>query len=93
MSDEDFSHIVTSLIKGKKAADVTLEEEVDRNWNEITSGEYLFNRHVLEIELLESVDKADVVEYMNGFLKRNASRRKLSVQVCRSFKFLQAVLR
>ena len=81
MSDEDFSHIVTSLIKGKKAADVTLEEEVDRNWNEIVSGEYLFDRHVLEIGLLESVDKAAVVEYMNAFLKRTESRKKLSVQV------------
>ena len=42
LSDEDFNQIVTSLIKAKKTADVTLEEEVNRNWNEIISGEQSF---------------------------------------------------
>jgi nardilysin len=81
LSDEDFNQIVTSLIKAKKAADVTLEEEVNRNWNEIVSGEYLFDRHAKEILLLEGCTKSAVVEYMNGFLKRSEQRRKLSVQV------------
>ena len=81
LSDEDFNQIVTSLIKAKKTADVTLEEEVNRNWNEIISGEYLFDRHAKEISLLEACQKESMVAYMNGFLKKNDSRRKLSVQV------------
>jgi nardilysin len=81
LSDEDFNQIVTSLIKAKKTADVTLEEEVNRNWNEIISGEYLFDRHAKEISLLEACQKESMVSYMNGFLKKSDSRRKLSVQV------------
>jgi nardilysin len=72
---------VSSLIKAKKTADVTLEEEVHRNWNEILSGEYLFDRHAREIQLLEGCQKEAMVKYMNAFLKRSDSRRKLSVQV------------
>jgi nardilysin len=60
---------------------VTLEEEVNRNWNEIVSGEYLFDRNSREIQLLENCDKAAMVSYMNGFLKRSEARKKLSVQV------------
>lgn len=81
LSDDDFNQIVTSLIKAKKAADVTLEEEVNRNWNEIISGEYLFDRSAKEIDLLESCGKSAMVGYMNAFLKRCERRRKLSVQV------------
>ena len=72
---------MTSLIKAKKTADVTLEEEVHRNWNEIISGEYLFDRHAREIQLLETCEKESMVKYMNAFLKKSDSRRKLSVQV------------
>lgn len=81
LSDEEFAQIVTTLIKGKKTADVTLEEEVNRNWNEIVSGEYFFNRFAREVELLETCSKTDMVKYVNGFLARNEKRKKLSIQV------------
>ncbi len=43
---------MTTLIKQKKATDVNLQEEVDRNWGEIVSREYLFHRHVEDIKNL-----------------------------------------
>ena len=33
-----------ALIRNKQCADVSLEEEVNRNWGEICSGEYVFDR-------------------------------------------------
>jgi hypothetical protein len=44
---------VTSLVRAKKTADVTLKDEADRNWEEILSGDYLFNRRSLEIGIYE----------------------------------------
>ena len=43
---------VASLAKLKMKADVTLEEEVARNWGEITGREYLFDRFEKEAEIL-----------------------------------------
>ena len=54
MDDEDFSHHRNTLVKQKRAADVTLEEEVSRNWGEIVSREYFFDRNAREAEILES---------------------------------------
>jgi hypothetical protein len=66
-----------TLIKMKKAADVTLAEEVGRNWSEICSHEYLFDRHEKEIQLLESyVTKERVSEVI-----KTLKERKLSVRI------------
>lgn len=40
---------VQSLIKLKQVPDVSLDEEVSRNWNEILSEEYLFDRLSKEV--------------------------------------------
>ena len=40
---------VQSLIKLKQVPDVSLDEEVSRNWNEILSEEYLFDRLSQEV--------------------------------------------
>ena len=66
----------------KSQADVTLQEEVDRNWAEIHyNSEYLFDRHQQEIKLLESCDKAEMIQCMSNLLAKTENRRKLSVQV------------
>ncbi len=41
-------------MKAKLAADVTLEEEVSRNWSEICSREYLFDRRFKDVDNLVS---------------------------------------
>ena len=53
LSDADFNQVVTSLVRAKKTADVTLKDEADRNWEEILSGDYLFNRRIIEIGIFE----------------------------------------
>ena len=65
----------------KKEADVTLSEEVERNWAEITTGEYLFDRHEKTIGLLENCEKGKMVEHILSIIGTTQERKKLSVQV------------
>ena len=49
ISESELQTRVESLIKLKQSPDVSLEEEVSRNWNEILSEEYLFDRLKQEV--------------------------------------------
>jgi len=77
LGEDCVAEAVTSLIKLKSRADVTLEEEVGRNWQEIMSKEYVFNRNAREVEFLKEVGLEDVKSVLLPLL----STRKLSVQV------------
>ena len=80
--DDEFNTTITTLIKMKSQADVTLSEDFERNWNEIQSREYLFDRNLREIKLFEECDKQKMVEFVTAVIsKSNEKRRKLSVQV------------
>ena len=81
LTDDEFDEVITTLIKQKSQADVTLHEEFSRYWNEITNSEYLFDRNQQEIKLLESCDKKEMIKFMSNLLKAEKDRRKLSVQV------------
>lgn len=52
MTDDELATRVQSLIKLKQLPDVSLDEEVSRNWNEILGEEYLFDRLEQEVKLL-----------------------------------------
>ena len=65
----------------KKEADVTLSEEVERNWQEITSRDYQFSRNEKTISLLENCKKENVVEYIASIISSAQKRKKLSCQV------------
>ena len=49
MTANELQTRVQSLIKLKQVPDVSLDEEVSRNWNEILSEEYLFDRLQQEV--------------------------------------------
>lgn len=53
MRENELEEVRSSLMKLKQLADVHLKEEVSRNWDEITSGNYLFDR--LEREVCDYV--------------------------------------
>ncbi|TSK53703.1 Nardilysin [Bagarius yarrelli] len=79
LSDEAFQAQVTALIKLKECEDTHLGEEVDRNWFEVVTQQYLFNRLGKEILALKQMAKADLVSwYMQH---RGADSKKLSVHV------------
>ncbi len=44
LSDEAFQTQVTALIKLKECEDTQLGEEVDRNWFEVVTQQYVFDR-------------------------------------------------
>ena len=81
LEDNEFNHFVDTLIKAKKEADVTLSEEVDRNWAEVSSCEYLFDRHEKIIAMLENCDKKKVIEHVKSIIDAKQDRKKLSVQI------------
>ncbi|KAH8276628.1 hypothetical protein KR044_000187, partial [Drosophila immigrans] len=79
MSPEDYEHTRDSLIKLKLVADMALNTEVTRNWNEIVNEEYMFDRRRQQIDVLRTLTKAEIV----AFLLENeiTNMRKISVQV------------
>jgi len=77
LTEEEVAEAVTSLTKLKLRADVTLEEEVGRNWQEIMSKEYVFNRNEKEVAILADIG----LENVKSLLLPLLSTKKLSVQV------------
>jgi nardilysin len=53
MRENELEEVRSSLIKLKQLSDIHLKEEVSRNWDEITSGDYMFDR--LEREVSDGV--------------------------------------
>ncbi len=49
MTESELQTRVQSLIKLKQVPDVSLDEEVSRNWNEILNEEYLYDRLQQEV--------------------------------------------
>uniref|UniRef100_A0A8C2HUJ2 Nardilysin a (N-arginine dibasic convertase) n=1 Tax=Cyprinus carpio TaxID=7962 RepID=A0A8C2HUJ2_CYPCA len=79
LSDEAFKTQVTALVKLKGCEDTHLGEEVDRNWTEVVTQQYVFDRLSREIDALKLMTKAELVNwYMEH---RGQGNRKLSVHV------------
>uniref|UniRef100_A0AAY4A776 Nardilysin n=1 Tax=Denticeps clupeoides TaxID=299321 RepID=A0AAY4A776_9TELE len=79
LTDEAFRTQVTALVKLKECEDTHLGEEVDRNWAEVVTQQYVFDRLNREIEALKLMTKSELVSW---FLEhRGDSSRKLSVHV------------
>uniref|UniRef100_A0A8C3F7R6 Nardilysin n=1 Tax=Chrysemys picta bellii TaxID=8478 RepID=A0A8C3F7R6_CHRPI len=70
---------VSALIHIKECEDSYLGEEVDRNWNEIMTQQYLFDRLAHEVEALRSVTKSDLVDWFQAH--RGKERKALSIHV------------
>ncbi|OCT82739.1 nardilysin [Xenopus laevis] len=77
MTDEEFKTQVKALIKKKECEDPNLGEEVDRNWNEVESQQYLFDRLVREINALKTFVKEDMISLFKAL--RGPDRKMLSV--------------
>ncbi|KAH8413928.1 hypothetical protein KR009_007834 [Drosophila setifemur] len=79
MSDDEFTDVRETLIRGKKVGDTSLDEEVMRNWSEIVTMEYFFNRMEMQIQTLRTITKQKVLDFLYDYEINNL--RKLSVQV------------
>ncbi|KAM4641458.1 nardilysin [Discoglossus pictus] len=79
LTDDAFHTQVKALIKLKECEDTHLGEEVDRNWSEVVTQQYLFDRLEHEIEALKTFTKPDMMRWFRSH--RSADRRVLSVHV------------
>lgn len=80
-SEGSFNRMVQSQIIAKQSKDVNLEQEVERNWEEITDGSYLFNRLQREIEELKQITLPEFRAWCTNHLLEGVERRKISIQV------------
>ncbi|KAM9365124.1 nardilysin b isoform 2-T3 [Pholidichthys leucotaenia] len=78
LSEDAFRTQVNALIKVKECEDAHLGEEVDRNWFEVVTQQYVFDRLNKEIEALKGFTQEELVSW---FLEHRSSNRKLSVHV------------
>ncbi|KAL1021991.1 hypothetical protein UPYG_G00020830 [Umbra pygmaea] len=79
MTEDAFKTQVTALVKLKECEDTHLGEEVDRNWAEVVTQQYVFNRLHREIDALKHMTKAELVSW---YLEhRGQTCRRLSVHV------------
>ncbi|KAK7904770.1 hypothetical protein WMY93_017377 [Mugilogobius chulae] len=79
LTEEAFNTQVTALVKLKECEDTHLGEEVDRNWAEVLTQQYVFDRLHREITALKQMTKEELVSWFQEH--RGASSRKLSVHV------------
>ncbi|XP_072934392.1 nardilysin-like [Epargyreus clarus] len=72
-----------ALAQLKHTTDYELQEEVERNWREIVSTEYQFQRLFMEADAIEKIKMSDIRTWVeNHFPSGNKSQfRKLSIQV------------
>ena len=49
MGSAEVAELKETLISMKQTIDITLREEMERNWSEITHAEYLFDRHKKQV--------------------------------------------
>lgn len=79
ISAEDFEQFRDTLIKLKLTDDNHLKDELVRNWGEVTTEEYVFDRHKREVECLKTITQEEFTTfYATHYTK---SSRKLSIQV------------
>ncbi|XP_028995300.1 nardilysin-like [Betta splendens] len=79
LTEEAFNTQVTALVKLKECEDTHLGEEVDRNWAEVLTQQYVFDRLNREIEALKQMTRDELVSWFQEH--RGTNRRKLSVHV------------
>lgn len=78
-SDSEFEQYKESIVKIKLTDDNNLNDEVCRNWTEITTDEYAFDRITKEVECLKNITKSEFIDFYEKHLLEHT--KKFSVQV------------
>ncbi|KAK6618928.1 hypothetical protein RUM44_003309 [Polyplax serrata] len=81
MSEKDWEEIKTSLCLLKNSADLQLLDEVKRNFEEICSNEYKFDRLKKEIEIIPTITPKEVCDWFEDHIATGGKFKKLSIQV------------
>uniref|UniRef100_A0A6P7FSM8 Nardilysin-like n=1 Tax=Diabrotica virgifera virgifera TaxID=50390 RepID=A0A6P7FSM8_DIAVI len=80
---EGLEKIKEDLIKTKQVCDHNLEEEVNRNWQEITDDDYMFDRAKQEIECIKTIKLGDIKTWWSkhNHFGSQENFRKISFQI------------
>ncbi|KAJ8712937.1 hypothetical protein PYW08_008241 [Mythimna loreyi] len=83
LTEKTLSITKQSLVQLKHTTDYELKEEVERNWREIISREYMFHRLFLEAAAIEKIRLSDIKSWVDDhFSTGNRSKfRKVSIQI------------
>lgn len=79
--EEEFDCVKEALRKEKQCADIDLNEEVTRNWNEITTWQYMFDRLEREVLAIKNIKINDLREWTEKHTLNGSNFRKLSIHV------------
>ncbi|GAB5034980.1 zinc peroxisomal-like [Nannochloropsis oceanica] len=78
----EFESFVAGLVGKKLEREKRLEQQAGRHWEEISLGEYKYDRPQKEAALLRQLTKQNVVSFYRSFLlSQGPSRRLLTTQV------------
>ena len=72
---------MNALIQEKKELDLSLEEEVTRNWTEVQLLTYDFDILEQGVKELETVTQQEVCDWLHRYTHPGEDYRKLSVKV------------
>ncbi|CAG2175157.1 unnamed protein product, partial [Oppiella nova] len=83
MDGNKFKEHIHSIITSKKVPDLKLGDEFNRNWNEIISFNYCFDRLDKEVKCLEKITFDEFKEWSCNQILANktTNKRKLSIQI------------
>lgn len=83
MAEDQLDQIKEDLIKTKEVVDDDLQEEVSRNWDEIVTDDYMFDRNKQEIEAIKTVTLEEIRDWWKCHNKfgNQEKFRKITIQV------------
>jgi len=82
LDDESFENHRTGLIAEKLEKDPSLSYETGHYWSQITDKRYLFDMSKLEAEELKTIQKTDVINWYNTYLRPPSPKcRRLAIHV------------
>lgn len=83
MPDKELERAKHTIIKLKQCVDLHLKDEVSRNWDEITTADYVFDRLEKEVACIQKLSFGDLRKWISRHIAygNKNNYRKLSCQV------------
>jgi len=81
MSEDDFNEFKASFISNKLVEDIQMLDIENRNWKEIFQEEFVFHRRFKQVDLIEEMDKSDLMKFFVDHYLNKANQKKLIVEI------------
>ncbi|RWR80472.1 nardilysin-like protein isoform X1 [Cinnamomum micranthum f. kanehirae] len=82
IDDKSFENYRNGLIEKKLEKDPSLTYETNHHWSQIVDKRYLFDMSKLEAEELKHIEKSDVIDWYNTYLRPPSPKcRRLAIHV------------